>query len=165
MHEHGHGGSGGHEHGHGGPGHNRAGRGVAQWQTPHRPHDPPRVEDGAAEPDFDLVEASFVEGFATASDPTSFLRLAGVPFTAAGADGARLCLLRVELDQVCDVGAVTPHLGGASYRYDPLPARLVARRRRLRLVYHDGAALRSLSLAEARALRPIALEPDQSKHK
>lgn len=123
-----------------------------QWQVPHRPHGQEQPKEAGAEADFDLVEASFVEGFAIASDPTSFLRLAAVPFAAQLPDGTQLSLLRVELDQVTDVGAVTPHLGGQSYRYDPLPAKLVSRRRRLRLIYHDGATLRPLSLAEARAL-------------
>ena len=52
------------------------------------------------------------------------------------------------------MGAVTPHLGGGSFRYDPLPAKLVSRRRRLRLIYHDGSDLQPLSLGEAKALAP-----------
>ena len=63
-----------------------------------------------------------------------------------------MCLLRVELEQVADIGAVTPHLGGGSFRYDPLPAKLVVRRRRLRLVYHDGSGLQALSLGQAKLL-------------
>jgi hypothetical protein len=136
-----------------GYGHNHGPRRAVQWQTPHQAHhhDHPE-EQGPAEPDFDLVEAAFVESFATASDPTSFLRLAGVPFVGADAGGRRLSLLRVEIDQTTDLGALTPHLGGGSFRYDPLPAKLVSRRRRLRLVYHDGAAARGLTLAEAKGL-------------
>ena len=135
-----------------GPGHNHGPRRAVQWQVPHRPHDHEPHAPAQPEPDFDLVEAAFAEGFATASDPTSFLRLAGVPFEAVDAAGARLCLLRVELEQVADMGTVTPHLGGGSFRYDPLPAKLVSRRRRLRLVYHDGRVLRPLTLGEARGL-------------
>jgi hypothetical protein len=139
-----------------GPGHNHAGapRRPAQWQAPH-PAQPPADADGAcAEPDLDLVETAFVEAFAIASDPTSFLRLAQVPFCATTADGAELKLLRVELDDVTDVGSVMPHLGGATFRYDPLPAALVVRRRRLRFVYGDGTATRGLSFAQVRALMP-----------
>jgi hypothetical protein len=138
-------------HHHHGPGHNLPPRRPAQWQVPHRP-------DGAdpgtdqPEPDFGLIEAAFAEGFATASDPTSFLRLAGVPFEGLDGTSRRLCLLRVEFDQVTDMGAVTPHLGGGSFRYDPLPAKLVSRRRRLRLVYHDGSGLQTLSLGQAKLL-------------
>ena len=122
-----------------------------QWQTPHR-H--PGVDNAPAraESDLDLVEATFVEAFLDASDPTSFLRLAQVPFEASVPDGAKLALLRVEIDAVVDVGAVTPHLGGASFHYDPLPARMVSRRKRLRFVYFDGQGLRALDLAQVRGL-------------
>jgi len=158
---------GGHEHHHGnggggspgvasvGIGHNRLGdaKRPLQWQTPHR-HDAPAAEAEAprAETDLDLVEAAFVEGFLLSGDPTSFLRLARVPFEGVAADGAKLVLLRVEVDSVADVGAITPHLGGGSFRYDPLPARMVSRRKRLRLVYFDGEKPRQLGLAEATAL-------------
>ena len=37
-------------------------------------------------------------------------------------------------------------------RYDPLPARMVTHRRRLRFVYFDGSAPRLLSLGEVREL-------------
>ena len=50
------------------------------------------------------------------------------------------------------MGTVTPHLGG-SFRHDPLPAKLVERRRRLRLVYHDGSGLQALSPGRTKLLR------------
>ena len=49
-----------------------------------------------------------------------------------------------------DVGSLTPHLGGGSFRYDPLPASLVSQRRRLRFVYFDGDKLRPLTFLEVR---------------
>jgi hypothetical protein len=61
-----------------GPGHNA--RPAQQWQTPHLPHSHDHPEDDGEEPDLDLVEAAFVEGFERAPDPTSFIRRAGVPF-------------------------------------------------------------------------------------
>jgi len=148
----------GHDHDHhgngaAGAGHNHAqpARGTVQWQTPHKPHQPNAEHQG--EPDLDLVEAAFVEGFTMASDPTSFLRLARIPFEATDAAGAKLVMLRVETEAVTDVGTVTPHLGGGSLRYDPLPAAMVARRRRLRFVYYDGKGLRALKLGEVRGLK------------
>ena len=98
------------------------------------------------------MEKAFVESFSTASDPTSFLRVARIPFEATEASGRRLVLLRVETDGVTDVGSITPQLGGGAMRYDPLPARMVSQRRRLRFVYFDGASPRALSLAEVREL-------------
>jgi hypothetical protein len=170
-HHHDHGSGSGHGSGHGsgaiqvgsrpafGPGHNHAHgpQRVAQWQRPHL--DDTHAHDIGAnahpEADLDLVETAFVEAFANAPDPTSLLRLAQVPFEATAADGAKLALLRVEVDAVTDVGSVMPHLGGESFRYDPLPAALVARRRRLRFVYGDGRAVRGLSYAEVRMLAAI----------
>jgi hypothetical protein len=138
-----------------GIGHNRPSepKRPVQWQTPHRVDAPASGEGHSrAETDLDLVEAAFVEGFLAASDATSFLRLARVPFEGTAADGARLALLRVEVDSVADVGSITPHLGGATFRYDPLPARMVSRRKRLRLIYFDGHKPRMLDLAEAVSL-------------
>lgn len=155
-HDHGAGGHGhAHSHSHGhhpAPNHGHSPRPAAQWQTPHLPHGHGAEEHSHAEPDLDLVEKAFVEGFADASDPTSFLRLANVPFDAITTDGTRVSLLRVETDEVTDVGAVMPHLGGGSFRYDPLPAQMVSRRRRLRFVYFDGRQTLPLTLAEVRAL-------------
>ena len=140
---------------HAGRGHNHAEppRKVAQWQTPHLPAG--EISPATApEPDLDLVERAFLEGFATASDPTSFLRLAAIPFEAEDGAGKRLVLLRVETDAVTDVGSVTPHVGGASFRYDALPAKMTSRRERLSFVYFDGQGLRPLSLEQAKSLKP-----------
>jgi len=126
----------------------------AQWQVLHGDPEPGGNEPCGAVTDLDLVEAAFAEGFLVAGDPTSFLRLARVPFQATTPDGAKLALLRVEIDSIADVGAITPHLGGDTFRYDPLPATMVSRRRRLRFIYFDGARLRPLSLGEVIALAP-----------
>jgi hypothetical protein len=142
-----------HDHAHHphGIGHNAPGR-SAQWQTPHDPA-AQRTPVAAPEPDFDLVETAFVAGFSHAPDPVSFLRLARVPFAGHTAEGEALQLLRVETDEAVDVASITPHLGGASMRYDPLPPRMVSRRRRLAFIYFDGKAARRLSFAEALALK------------
>jgi hypothetical protein len=143
-----------HPHPHARPGHNGA-RDAAQWQTPHLPaghvHDPITPH----ERDLDLVEASFVEGFTRCSDATSFLRLAGIPFVGIAVDGGRPNLLRVEIEDLTDVGSAVPLLGGEGMRYDPLPEKLVSRRRHLSFVYHDGAQVVRLAFAEARALAAL----------
>lgn len=146
-----------HDHDHGGvsgyglapAGHNAAAQ-IVQWQEPRHP---PHEHAGQPEPDFDLVEAAFAENFPRASDPTSFLRLAGIPFVARDADGRTLSLLRVEYEEATDVGAVTPHVGGKTLRYDPLPAQMVSTRKRLRFAYQDGEGVVRLTLAEVRTLK------------
>jgi hypothetical protein len=142
-----------HPHPHG-PGHN--GQAPArQWQTPHLPGGDDQAHGhDHREPDLDLVETAFLDAFPRAPDPTSFLRLAGVPFSAKSPDGKPLRLLRVEAHQATDVGTLTPHLGGNGHRYDPLPAKLTSRRDTLAFVYFDGTGALRLSLAEAKALEP-----------
>jgi hypothetical protein len=140
-----------HDHGHPphGPGHNlpHSSRAAAQWQTPHQPNG--AATTPAVEPDLDKVEKAFVDGFLAAGDATSFLRLARVPFEMV-LGGASLRLLRVEIESLTDVGSLTPHLGGGTFRHDPLPANFVSQRRRLRFVYFDGTGLRALSYADLR---------------
>ncbi|WP_226582002.1 hypothetical protein [Acuticoccus sediminis] len=138
-----------HSHAHG---HNR---GTVQWQTPHDPHGGDVHEHAPHEPDLDLVETAFVEGFRHTGDPTSFLRLAGIPFVGRRADGAELKLLRVALGTSADMASLTPHLGGGSFRYDPLPAAMVSKRSSLAFVYFDGWATMELTFEEARALSPV----------
>jgi hypothetical protein len=144
-----------HHHHHGGvsAGHN-ARPTAAQWQTPHLPPGE-AAKTGPEELDIDLVQEAFVASFPTAADPTSFLRLSGVPFIGEAADGTRLSLLRVEISQTTDIGTLTPHLGGTGHRYDPLPAKMASRRQTLALAYFDGSSIRRLSLAEARALKDL----------
>ncbi|MDQ0512599.1 hypothetical protein [Ancylobacter amanitiformis] len=162
-HDHHHHGAGGHSHAHGhhhhdhahdhsGHNHGHGPRKSAQWQTPHRPEAPEAQDHPAGEPDLDLVETAFVESFRTASDPTSFLRLARVPFDAVTAEGMRVSLLRVETSEATDVGSVMPHLGGGSSRYDPLPGAMASRRRQLRFVYFDGRGAVPMTLAQVRTL-------------
>jgi hypothetical protein len=133
-------------------GHNHAQppRAIAQWQTPHLAHG--GQEQAVREVDLDKVESVFVESFLTASDQASFVRLARIPFEVILADRTRLQLLRVEVDALTDVGSLTPHLGGESFRYDPLPAGLISQRRRLRFVYFDGQSLRHMTFAETRSI-------------
>ena len=122
----------------------------AQWQTPHLPRGHAAPPDHDAEPDLDLVEAAFVEGFERATDPTSFLRLAGIPFRSER-DGQDLHLVRVEIESLTDMAAVTPLLGGKGHSVAPLPSSRVARRRRLSVLYLAGDTMQRLDRAEARA--------------
>lgn len=154
RHQHHH----GHHHHHpvlGPVGHNGARPVAAQWQTPHLPADREQAPADPRHKDLDLVETAFVEGFGRAPDPASFLRLAGIPFVGEDATGRRLHLLRTEIEDVVDVGTVSPLLGGGAL-YDPLPARMTSRRRRLAFVYHDGTGVDRLGFDDARALRDVS---------
>ncbi|UOM34677.1 hypothetical protein [Acuticoccus sp. I52.16.1] len=139
---------------HGGSHHAHNHRGTTQWQTPHRADGGDAEAPVTREADLDLVETAFVEGFQHTADPTSFLRLAGVPFVGRRADGGEMRLLRVALGTRADMASLTPHLGGGSFRYDPLPAAMVSKRTTLGFVYFDGHDTLELSFEEARALAP-----------
>ena len=144
-HHHGNGATAGHNHG--------APPRAVQWQTPHLPQGHEHDDDHHHhEPDLDLVEMAFVEGFATTKDPASFLRLARIPLEATDASGTKLVLLRVETGATTDVGTLSPQLGGGSMHYDPLPARMVTHRRKLTFVYFDGNVPRALTLGDVRQL-------------
>ncbi|WP_226886913.1 hypothetical protein [Nisaea nitritireducens] len=154
-----------HDHGHG---HNSPPQAASQWQTPHLPHDAhdhghdPEISDERK--DLDLVEQAFVEGFHASSDPTSFLRLANIPFSGKRGSGKQdggnvLHLLRVEQSRETNLGSVTPVLGGGSFRYAPLPAKMASQQDRLNFLYLDGEQVVKLSLDEARALQPEHQEP------
>ena len=145
----------GHDHPHrpaarAGQGHNRS-NSAAQWQGP------PRTAGGAPElpRDFDLVEAAFCRAADAADDPTSLLRLAGVPFVARDGEGRTLRLLRYQIHDATEVGTATPGFEAAGVVYQPLPASRVRRNRRLAFVYLGDAGERELSLAEARRLTDI----------
>jgi hypothetical protein len=152
-----------HDDPHARPGHNVA-RDPVQWQTPHLPLGHTENPITPHERDLDLVEASFVENFTRCSDATSFLRLAGIPFVGIAANGRQLHLLRVEISDMTDVGSAVPLLGGDGMRYDPLPEKLVSRRRHLSFVYLDGAQVVHLGFAEARALATVGIEQARANH-
>jgi hypothetical protein len=136
-------------------GHNRReDSSVAQWQTPHI-KEYSHTAQANPDPDVDLVELAFLRALAAAPDPTSFLRVAQIPFEARTSSGTRLVLLRIETESITDVGSVMPHLGGGSFHYHPLPGRMATRRERLRFVYFDGREPQVLTLALVRGLRPI----------
>ena len=147
-----------------GMGHNWESLEAAQWQTPHVTHDhdhSPEIHDEYR--DLDLVERAFIQGFSAASDPTSFLRLTGVPFEGTTKDGVGLKLLRVEQSQSTDIGSITPHLGGKTFRYDPLPQKLVSQRNELAFIYFDGRQTVCLDLQEAKSLGR-ANSPDKTQN-
>jgi hypothetical protein len=119
-----------------------------QWQTPHLPEQAPPRDD--EHQDLDLLETSFIESFQACSDPISFLRLAHIPFEVKR-DERTLSLLRVQIEDVRDVGSLAPMLGGG-FRYDRLAGRLHSRRHILSFIYYNGEGLTSLSLREVKSL-------------
>jgi hypothetical protein len=150
-HEQHHSGNGAAGGGHGQP---AAAMRTAQWQAPQRPNG---YEHYCRhyEADLEAVESAFFEGFAEASDPVSFLKLAGIPSEAVDSAGKRLALLRVECGLGVDVGSLSPSAASEPMRYTPLPRRMTTRRRQVRFLYVDGVSLRTLTLGEVWALKRL----------
>jgi len=57
----------------------------------------------------------------------------------------------VEQRQTTDIGSIIPHIGGETFNYAPLPAKMVSQRTRLEFVYFNGSDTVKLPLKEARA--------------
>jgi hypothetical protein len=128
--------------------HNHAPRQAAAWEAPPRP--PDGAADPSAEPDFDLVEQSFIEAADGHSDPTSLIRLADIAYTRTLDDGRTGHLLGFTIEDSVTVGAATPGFAGQEASFHPLPAARVERRRQIVFRYWTATGEVSLSLAAAR---------------
>lgn len=115
-----------HGHSHHGHGHNHP---DGEHLHSHMHH-----EDEAA--DLQVLATQFIEGFLQASDKTSYLKLAGVPFERPGAGGAKaLKLVDVELTTDWQVGTASPSFGSRELSYLPFPGPMVQERTNMSLVY------------------------------
>lgn len=136
-------------------GHNGAPKGYAAWELPRDKASSSADGGSAPEPDFDLVERSFVDGAHNHPDPTSFLRLASVPFHARLLDGSDGYLLGYVIEDVVEVGAVMPTIGDGPANYNVVPASRLAKRRHLFFQYWTKKGEIRLSLAQARGLKAL----------
>ena len=98
------------------------------------PHDHPHGH-GESGDDAALLEAAFIEGFRAATDKSSFLRLAHVPFELPGPDGLGLKLMEVRIADRFEVGAATPGFGTAELVYHPIPGPMVRGTTQITFVY------------------------------
>ena len=131
-----------HHHGNGaaGAGHNHAQptSGTVQWQTPHLPHDHEHDARSCASRISIWWKWLLSKALRQPRTRRASCGWRGFRSRRPTRAGNKLVMLRVESDAVTDVGALMPQLGGGAMRYDPLPARMVTHRRRLRFIYFDG---------------------------
>ncbi|MCW5715120.1 MAG: hypothetical protein KIT43_11470 [Bauldia sp.] len=115
-----------HDHGHShGPGHNHA--------HGHELHSHPRADHRADE--IRALAATFVEGFRSAEDKTSYLRLAGVPDSIPGPDGLARRLVDVTISDGFQVATASPGFGTRDLVYLPFPGGMIAPRTTLTMTY------------------------------
>ena len=112
----------------------------------HHPHDHNHPHDGdhlhshmhhhddAA--DLQVLATQFIDGFLSAKDKPSYLKLAGVPFERPGTGGDKvLKLVDIELKTEWQVGTAAPSFGSRELSYLPYPAQMVTERTNMGLIY------------------------------
>ena len=82
------------------------------------------------------ITSQFIEGFLSASDKMSFLRLAGVPLeiTPEG-EGQKMKLVDVQLTTEWQVGTASPSFGSKELSYLPFPGEMIKERTNMNFVY------------------------------
>lgn len=144
-HTHGHHGHDHHGHDHR-PGHNGA---PADHLHSHPGHlQAQGGEDAEARERIEDLCAAFIDGFTEAADKVSFLRLAGVPFEMAGADGLAMKLVDVAIRTDYQVGTASPGFASLELVYLPFAGTMVRERTRLDLVYVSLTERRDVPLGE-----------------
>lgn len=115
-----------HDHAPHGHGHNHA----------HGDHMHSHMHEHDEAADLQVLATQFIEGFLQASDKTSYLKLAGVPFERPSKDGAEaLKLIDVELTTDWQVGTASPSFGSRDLSYLPFPGEMVRERTNMSLIY------------------------------
>lgn len=96
------------------------------------------------------LEDMFAEGYRAAQDKLVYLRLAHIPFELPGDQASdsdsRMHLKSVRIEEMFEVGNVTPAFGSNRLIHQMCPHELVKSRKSLRFEYihHDGAVEKSL---------------------
>ena len=99
---------------------------------------------------YHCLEDMFVEGYRAARDKLVYLRLAHIPFDLPvypdSDSDSRMHLKSVRIEEVFEVGSVTPAFGSKRLVHQMYPHGLVESRTSLKFVYvhHDSAVEKSL---------------------
>ena len=111
------------------------------------------------------LEDMFAEGYRAAQDKLAYLRLAHIPFEMPmdpdSDSDSRMHLRSVQIDEVFEVGSVTPAFGTNRLMHQMYPHALVEclRSLKFRYVHHDGAVVKSL-----RELYGLVIEDTDHPH-
>ena len=117
----------GHDHSHG-LGHNHTHPGHLHSHA-HGQNGRERVEELKA------LTVAFVEGFRAADDKTSYLRLAGIPFSRTGPDGLTMHLVDAEIRSNWQIGTASPAFASRELVYMPYPGKMVTGREEMVFTY------------------------------
>ncbi|MTI06607.1 hypothetical protein E1180_13880 [Roseibium denhamense] len=74
------------------------------------------------------LSTSFMDGFRQATDKTSYLRIAGIPFQRTGSDGLTQHLVDAQIISNWQIGTASPAFASKELVYMPFPGALVRER-------------------------------------
>lgn len=107
-----------------------------------------------------VLTSAFVDGFRTAGDKTSYLRLAGIPFQRRGTDGLTLHLVDASIVANWQIGTASPAFATRELAYLPFPGSMVTSRETMTLTYVSLTERADVDLVQILAARsgPLAEE-------
>lgn len=126
-HKHGH----EHDHGHAHPhphGHNHAG-------ADHLHSHVHGVSPAERADELQALCASFIDGFRSAEDKTSYLRIAGIAFRKTGPDGLAQHLVDAQIVTNWQIGTASPAFASRELVYMPFPGEMIHQRETMTFAY------------------------------
>jgi len=81
------------------------------------------------------LAVSFIDGFRSAEDKTSYLRIAGIPFHRPGADGLIQHLVDANIVSNWQIGTASPAFASRELVYMPFPGPMVKARETMTFTY------------------------------
>ena len=106
------------------------------------------------------LATSFIEGFRSAEDKTSYLRLAGVPFHRPGSDGLIQHLVDAAISSNWQVGTASPAFASRELVYMPFPGPMVQARETMTFTYVSLTERTDIDLLDVLKTRMTAGEID-----
>ena len=106
------------------------------------------------------LATSFIEGFRSAEDKTSYLRLAGVPFHRPGSDGLIQHLVDAAISSNWQVGTASPAFASRELVYMPFPGPMVQAREIMTFTYVSLTERTDIDLLDVLKKRMTAGEID-----
>jgi hypothetical protein len=103
-----------------------------------------------------VLTSAFVDGFRTAADKTSYLRLAGIPFQRRGTDGLTLHLVDASIVANWQIGTASPAFATRELAYLPFPGSMVTSRETMTLTYVSLTERADVDLVQILAARSVS---------
>ncbi len=107
------------------------------------------------------LSAAFVDGFRSAADKTSYLKLAGIPFERTGGDGLTMHLVDASIVSNWQIGTASPAFGSRELVYLPFPGPMVRERETMSFTYVSLTERADIELQELLGARLMAEQERQ----